>query len=159
MMRVAAAAAGLGLLLVFAGCSVVLALDPNKGPDLSAFGVGSTREEVEQELGRPIESWINADGGRTAVYTYKTRDTDLSGLASNKLRSLQYAADDLASFGLSEVTTTPMETIIRATQTARHRMIIDDDSDNRVVAINRQVRVLPPETNKEEESHNAESSE
>ena len=66
----AVAAARVGLLLALAGCSAVLAVSPYKGPELGVFGVGSTSEEVERVLGRPLSSSTNADGGRTAIYEY-----------------------------------------------------------------------------------------
>jgi hypothetical protein len=54
--------AALGLALLLAGCA------GKKGPDLSVLTVGATRTDIEKELGRPIESTLNADGTRTNLY-------------------------------------------------------------------------------------------
>ncbi len=72
------AAAAIGFLLGGEGCSSVIAAGGYFGVDPSRLRqelpVGSTREEVEAKLGKPVASRALRDGGRVDTYEYRVRD-------------------------------------------------------------------------------------
>ncbi len=49
-------ATGLYVLLALAGCSVAMALHGTPEPNFKAFEVGSSRQQVEIQLGKPVAS-------------------------------------------------------------------------------------------------------
>ena len=69
------------LLLLTTGCSVGMALSGSDDPNLGAFRVGSTRGEVELQLGSPIDSVTNPNGNRTDIYEYERGNKPSAGRA------------------------------------------------------------------------------
>lgn len=126
-----ATAAGIGLLFMLGGCSVGMAISGKEGPDLGAFGIGSTRSEVELQLGSPISSVTTPNGTRTHTYEYEL------GNEPNTLRAIGHGAMDLLTLGIWEVIATPVE----ASQGAKYRMTIVYGHDDRVVAISQPARI------------------
>ena len=57
--------------LIASGCSVGMALSGKREPNLGAFRIGSTRGEVELQLGSPVDTVTRPDGGRTDIYEYE----------------------------------------------------------------------------------------
>ena len=73
--HVAVAVVGIGWLLVLEGCSVGMALGKKELPNaLATIRPGSTRKEVQRELGRPKLSRTQTDGSRTDTYKYYEPD-------------------------------------------------------------------------------------
>lgn len=60
--------AGLVLLSLLSGCSIVMALSGHKDPNLQGLHVGSTKDEVDVVLGQPKESHLTSYGARTDIY-------------------------------------------------------------------------------------------
>jgi hypothetical protein len=59
---------GIGVLALgwaLAGCSVGMAMSGTAEPNLGAFGVGSSRGQVEGQRGRAMALSTDANGGRT----------------------------------------------------------------------------------------------
>ena len=52
----------LALLIALTGCSVGMAMSGKPDPNLGAFGVGSSRGQVEMQLGSPTTSTTLPDG-------------------------------------------------------------------------------------------------
>ncbi len=50
------------MLLAFAGCSVAMALHGTPEPNFKAFEVGSSRQQVEIQLGKPVASQPLGEG-------------------------------------------------------------------------------------------------
>ncbi len=90
------------LSLALCSCSVVAASSGTKEPDFSKIAVGSSRAEVEAELGEPYESKSVA-GGTEAVYIYKIGDKPAAG------RALGYLVLDIFTICLAEYILFPME--------------------------------------------------
>ncbi len=65
------AIAGMGLLFLCGGCSVLILDDISKG-DETPFEIplGSTRDDVEAQLGKPVLVTPLPDGGLVAIYEY-----------------------------------------------------------------------------------------
>ncbi len=65
------AIAGMGLLFLCGGCSVLILDDISQG-DETPFQIplGSTRDDVEAQLGKPVTVTPLPDGGLVAIYEY-----------------------------------------------------------------------------------------
>jgi hypothetical protein len=129
------AKAGMGLSLVLAlmGCSVGMAMSGKEDPNLGAFRVGSTRGEVELQLGRPIASVTNPEGARSDVYEYEIGNRPSPG------RAIAHGVMDVLTLGIWEVVGTPIE----AFQGEKYRMTVLYDAHDRVVAINQSPVPVP----------------
>src|SRR3989304_10513119 len=92
-----------GLSLALSGCSVGMALSGKKDPNLGAFRVGSTRGEVELQLGGPVSSVSNPNGSRTDVYEYDLGNEPSTG------RAIGHGVLDVLTLGLWEIVGTPIE--------------------------------------------------
>jgi TolB-like protein len=108
------------------GCSIAMALSGHKDPHLSAFHVGSTKEEVEFQLGPPKETHPTNYGARTDVYEYEVNN-EPSGA-----RAVMYLIYDIFTFGISEVVFTPAELMTGE----KKRLPIYYGSDGHVAGIN-----------------------
>ncbi len=124
---------GICFLFSIAGCSVGMALSGKKEPNLGAFRVGSTRGEVELQLGSPVDSVTRPDGGRTDIYAYELGNEPSTG------RAVGHAVMDVLTLGIWEIIGTPVEAI----GIEKKRLMIVYDKDDRVQAIN-QAPVPPP---------------
>jgi outer membrane protein assembly factor BamE (lipoprotein component of BamABCDE complex) len=119
-------AALMSLLLALTACSVGMALSGKEEPNLGAFRVGSPRGEVQLQLGSPLSSVTNPDGGRTDIYEYELGNKPSAGRAAG------HAVLDVLTIGLWEVVGTPIE----AFQGETRRLAITYDRHDRVLAIN-----------------------
>jgi hypothetical protein len=117
---------GLSLVMALMGCSVGMAMSGKEDPNLGAFRVGSTRGEVELQLGRPLASVTNPEGSRSDVYEYEIGNKPSPG------RAIAHGVMDVLTLGLWEVVGTPIE----AFQGEKYRMTVRYDAQDRVVAIN-----------------------
>lgn len=113
------------ILLVFAGCSVGMAISGKPEPNLGAFRVGSMRGEVEVQLGSPISSTSLPDGRRIDVYEYELGNRPSAG------RAVGHAVLDVLTLGLWELVGTPIE----AFQGSKHRIAITYGPDEKVMDI------------------------
>lgn len=108
------------------GCSIVMALSGHKDPNLSAFHVGSTKEEVEFQLGPPKETYPTDYGARTDFYEYEVNN-EPSGA-----RAVMYLIYDVFTFGISEVVFTAAELMTGE----KKRLPVYYGADGRVAGIN-----------------------
>lgn len=139
--RVAIEGATVCLTLALAGCSVGMALSGEKEPNLSAIGLGSTRGEVELQLGSPVESVTNPDGTRVDLYEYQPGNEPSAG------RAIGHGILDVLTIGLWEIAGTPME----AAQARKKRLKIVYDQNDKVLSINQAAPPLKEETDAEKE--------
>lgn len=75
------AAAALGWCLVVAlisGCTVGRALESGPGVQISSIKAGATtREQVEQRVGTPLQAWVTTTGVRYCTYHYVEYEPNL----------------------------------------------------------------------------------
>ncbi len=116
----------LGFLLLTSGCSVGMAMSGKKNPNLGAIHEGSSRGEVELQLGSPIRSLTHMDGTRTDIYEYEIGNEPSAG------RAVGHGVMDLLTLGLWEVVGTPIEGV----QGDKYEITLLYDEDDRVQAIN-----------------------
>jgi hypothetical protein len=90
-------------MLVLSGCSVAMALSGNTPPNFDAFEVGSTRKQVELQLGKPVSSKILEGDKKEDVYRYEI------GNSPNGHRALMNLYIDFATFGIWELPGTIIE--------------------------------------------------
>jgi hypothetical protein len=110
--------------LVSAG-SVGMALSGNEEPDLGAIKVGTSRGEVQMQLGSPKHSLTLDDGRRTDLYEYEIGNEPSAG------RAIGHGAMDVLTFGLWEVVGAPIEGV----QGERYQATITYDRDDKVLDI------------------------
>jgi hypothetical protein len=127
MKTLAIAGAYGGVLIAPMGCSVGMAMSGKEEPNLGAFRVGSPRGEVELQLGSPVSTVTNPDGGQTDIYEYELGNKPSAG------RAAAHAAMDVLTLGIWEIVGTPIE----AFQGETHRLMIVYDAQDRVVSMNR----------------------
>ena len=108
------------------GCAVGMAMSGKREPNLGAIRVGSTRGEVELQLGGPKSSATTQQGARVDIYEYVSGDEPSAG------RAAFHAVMDLLTLLLWEIIGTPIE----AFQGETRRLTIAYDSDDRVEGIN-----------------------
>ena len=87
---------------IFSGCSVFMAMSGEKEPDFSTLQPTATREEVESQVGKPIES-IQKNGNTVDTYEYEMGDPP------NDSRAFANIVIDLYSLFLYEFFATPLE--------------------------------------------------
>jgi len=104
----------LGLLcLPLSGCSVAMALSGTPEPTFDAFEVGSSRKQVEIQLGTPVSMQTLDQGKRLAVYRYEI------GNSPNGHRAMMNLYIDLATIGLWELPGTVIEAMMGTTEESR----------------------------------------
>ncbi len=91
------------LLFVLPGCSVAMALHGNPEPNFKAFEVGSSRQVVEIQLGKPIASQVLDDGRKRDTYQFEM------GNSPNGHRALMNLYIDFATIGIWELPGTIIE--------------------------------------------------
>ena len=119
---------GLGALIVLglvSGCSVGMALSGNDEPDLGAINVGTTRGQVQMQLGSPTNSVTHEDGRRTDIYEYEMDNEPSAG------RAIGHGVMDFLTLGAWEVIGTPIEGF----QGESYRATITYDRDDKVLDI------------------------
>ena len=114
------------VLIVLSGCSVGMAMSGKKEPNLGAFRVGSSRGEVELQLGSPVSSATTPEGKRVDIYEYKLGNEPSAG------RAIGHGVLDVLTLGLWEVAGTPIEGF----QGEKKRLTIRYDAKDTVEAIN-----------------------
>ena len=122
------------LYLTLGGCSVGMAMSGKKDPNLGAFRVGSTRGEVELQLGSPISTTTTTEGRRVDLYEYEIGNEPSGG------RAIAHGVMDVLTLGLWEIIGTPIEGF----QGSKHRLTVTYDQEDRVMAINQSVVPPPP---------------
>ncbi|MBF0624350.1 MAG: hypothetical protein HQL82_06040 [Magnetococcales bacterium] len=88
--------------LTLSGCSVMLALDGKRDPDMMAVQLGASRGEIELELGPPVRSGTFA-GKSVEIYQYR------SGNNPSVNRALFHGVMDVATLGYWEILAAPVE--------------------------------------------------
>ncbi|OGW57001.1 MAG: hypothetical protein A2Z09_05475 [Nitrospirae bacterium RBG_16_43_8] len=114
------------LLFSISGCSVGMALSGKEDPNFAAFRVGSTRGEVELQLGSPVSSVSIPEGKRVDLYEYEIGNKPSTG------RAIGHGVMDFLTLGLWEVVGTPIEGFTGE----KKRLTITYDKNDRVEAIN-----------------------
>lgn len=132
-------AAGLSALLALAGCSVAMALNGNPEPNFKAFEVGSSRQQVEIQLGKPIVSQPLEEGKKKDSYRFEI------GNSPNGHRAMMNLYIDLATFGIWELPGTIVEAMMGHEEETR----IIYDANDRVLAIEGYTPPQPTGTLKE----------
>jgi len=112
-------------LLALSGCSIAMAMSGNPEPNFDAFDVGSTRKQVEIQLGTPVSSRPLENGNREDLYRYQM------GNSPNGARAWMNFYIDLGTIFLWEIP----GTIIEALQGHNEESQIVYSSDNRVVEL------------------------
>ncbi len=107
------------------GCSVAMALNGHQEPNFDAFEVGSSRKQVEIQLGIPISTKMLEEGKKEDTYKYEM------GNSPNGARATAYFYYDLATIGLAE----PIFSLIEIFQGHDEYSYITYSLDDRVVAI------------------------
>ena len=72
---------GLYATLVLSGCSIGMALSGNKQPNFDYIVVGSPRNQVEAEFGRPVATNSLTEGKQEASYKYEMGNSPNTGRA------------------------------------------------------------------------------
>lgn len=125
--------AAIASLLMLSGCSVAMALHGNPEPNFDAFEVGSTRKQVEIQLGTPLSTTSHSDGTKEDTYKYEM------GNSPNGARATLYFWYDFGTFGLAE----PVFTLIELFQGNDEVTKIVYSSDDRVLDIKGYIPVPP----------------
>jgi len=118
-------ATGLYVLLALAGCSVAMALHGTPEPNFKAFEVGSSRQQVEIQLGKPVASQPLGEGKKKDSYRFEM------GNSPNGHRAVLNFYIDLATFGIWELPGTIVEAMMGHDEETR----IIYDANDRVLAI------------------------
>ena len=111
--------------LALSGCSIAMALNGHPEPNFEAFEVGSTRKQVEIQLGIPVSSVARSDGQREDTYRYEMENSP------NGARATLYFYYDSVFLGLSD----PVFTMIEAFQGHKEESRIVYSVDEWVVEI------------------------
>ncbi|NOS82288.1 MAG: hypothetical protein HOP32_11980 [Nitrospira sp.] len=107
------------------GCSIAMALNGHQEPAFDAFEVGSSRKQVEIQLGTPVSSKMLKDGTKEDTYKYEI------GNSPNGARATLYFYYDLATIGLAE----PIFSLIELFQGHDEYSYVVYNHDDRVMAI------------------------
>ena len=89
-------------LLFIQGCSVYMAADGKKEPNISGFHDGMTRFQVESVLGGPVD-YTKTSNEATAIYEFEVGDEPDAG------RAALWLVADLFLVFLPELIGTPLE--------------------------------------------------
>ncbi len=109
----------LGLIAqVASACSVGLALEGEKQPDLSVLKVGAEKTQIEAQLGRPESEATLADGRTQSTYVYEVGNEPSGG------RAAVHAGMDVLTLGVWELVGTPLE----AMQGDETRLVVTYDA-------------------------------
>lgn len=101
--------------------------------------IGATREEIEQELGRPVMTTSRDDGTRAATYEYRRPFRPTSGFwADPDVRRRLYGFVDGYTLFLSEIIFVPLEIggmIHRSVKGEKQSITVVYGADDRVVRL------------------------
>lgn len=103
----------LSIFLLFSstGCSVIMAMNGDPEPDFDMIKVGTARQEVEGQLGKPIHSELTGEGLKKDSYEFERGDPP------NGHRALMNLYIDFATIGLWEFPGTIIEAMMGEDQT------------------------------------------
>src|SRR6266487_4250491 len=118
-------ATGLYAMLALAGCSVAMAMHGNPEPNFKAFETGSSRQQVEIQLGKPVASQPLGEGKKKDSYRFEI------GNSPNGHRALMNFYIDLGTIGIWELPGTIVEAMMGHQEETR----IVYDANDRVLAI------------------------
>jgi hypothetical protein len=104
-----------------------MAMSGKPDPNLGAFGVGSSRSQVEMQLGGPTTSTTLVDGTRMDLYSYEIGNTP------SPARAIGHGAMDVLTLGIWEVIGTPIEAWTGQT----HSLAVIYDASDRVIMLTR----------------------
>ncbi|MBA3814295.1 MAG: hypothetical protein H0X26_07390 [Alphaproteobacteria bacterium] len=91
--------------LLLSACSVGMALNGHKDPDLSVVRKDMHRTDVELQLGMPIRANTAPNGQTTAVYEYEV------GREASTGRAVAHGVMDVLTLGIWEFVGTPVEVL------------------------------------------------
>jgi cell division septation protein DedD len=114
-----------GISLMLGACSVGLAMNGEEDPDLSVVKRGTTRANVESEIGKPIKTVRLANGTKADVYAYEV------GNEPSIARAFGHAVADVFTLGIWEVAGTPME----RGHEEKHYLTVYYDENDTVTAV------------------------
>ena len=117
--------AALSFTLSISGCSVAMALHGKQEPNFEAFEEGSSRKQVEIQLGAPIFERVLDEGKKEETYQYEM------GNSPNGARAALYFYYDLATIGFAE----PIFSLIELFQGHKEESRIIYDAQERVISI------------------------
>ncbi len=112
-------------LSTLSACSVGMAMSGEEDPNVGVIQTGSTRLDVERELGASHSSRVLDDGGLEAIYQYELGNEPSAG------RAVAHGVMDVLTLGLWEVIGTPVEAI----QGDEYEVTIVYDADGIVQSI------------------------
>lgn len=124
------------VLMLTSGCSIAMALSGNPQPNFDAFDVGSTRKQVEIQLGPPVNDETLDNGNVKSLYAFEV------GNSPNGHRAAMNFYIDLATLFLWEIP----GTIIEGTMGEDQETFVVYDKTDRVVRIG---GYRPPEPSQE----------
>lgn len=122
LLRISGAVAALALLT---GCSVGMALSGSSNPDIGSIRVGSTRGEVEMQLGSPVRTHAAKGSSRTDIYQYEIGNEPSAG------RAVAHGVMDVLTLGIWEIVGTPIE----AVQGDKYEATVTYDEQDRVANV------------------------
>ena len=99
---------------LLSGCSVGMAVSGQEDPNLAVCKAGSTRLDIERELGAPRDTAFLEDGSLECVYEYEVGNEPSTG------RAVLHGGMDILTLGLWEVVGTPIE----ASQGTKYEMTV-----------------------------------
>jgi len=120
--------AAVALLATASGCSVGMAMSGKKQPDLTVVKTDANRQDIELQLGPPVQTSSNDLGGVTAIYDYEVGNEPSAG------RAIGHGLADVLTLGAWELVGTPVE----AVQGDKYRLTIVYDKDNKAKTISSQ---------------------
>lgn len=110
--------------LLLTACSVGMALDGQRDPDISVVKREVHRADIEAQLGAPIRVTSQPNGQTTAVYKCEV------GNESSPGRAVAHGVMDVLTLGIWEIVGTPIERFKGDTIT----MVVTYDREERVVS-------------------------
>ena len=112
------------LILLFSlglsSCSVIMAMSGEEEPDFKILQPGSSQEEVEAQLGEPVQSEPNGSDVKN-TYIYETGDPP------DGSRALAHLFLNLYTFGLYELVGTYAELFVHVGEDKKIDVIYGDD--------------------------------
>lgn len=125
MARLLTMAGAVVSLALLAGCSVGMALSGSSNPDIGSIRIGSTRGEVEMQLGSPVRTHAAEGSTRTDIYQYEIGNEPSPG------RAVAHGVMDVLTLGIWEIAGTPIE----AFQGEKYEATVTYDEQDRVANI------------------------
>lgn len=110
---------------VLSGCSIAMALNGHPDPDFNRVRLGSSQEEIQRELGKPVSSSDRGGGVREETYRYEI------GNSHNPGRATVYGYVLLATFGLAE----PVLSLIEVFQGSDEETRVTYDANGKAIEI------------------------